>query len=123
MSIADEFAEKLNSLPSYEIEIGVISADTNRKEKVRVGVTNAELMFIHENGSPLQHIPARPVLQMTIDYTNKNLLDNKENVNITNNDLLLTAKIVLAHLKEFPNYYNKYYGLTVFEEYLKSRLN
>lgn len=79
MSIADEFAEKLNSLPSYEIEIGVISADTNRKEKVRVGVTNAELMFIHENGSPLQHIPARPVLQMTIDYTNKNLLDKSIN--------------------------------------------
>lgn len=79
MSIADEFAEKLNSLPSYEIEIGVISADTNRKEKVRVGVTNAELMFIHENGSPLQHIPARPVLQMTIDYTNKNLLDKAIN--------------------------------------------
>ena len=79
MSIADEFAEKLNSLPSYEIEIGVISADTNRKEKVRVGVTNAELMFIHENGSPLQHIPARPVLRMTIDYTNKNLLDKAIN--------------------------------------------
>ena len=79
MSIADEFAEKLNSLPSYEIEIGVISADTNRKEKVRVGVTNAELMFIHENASPLQHIPARPVLQMTIDYTNKNLLDKAIN--------------------------------------------
>ena len=79
MSIADEFAEKLNSLPSYEIEIGVISADTNRKEKVRVGVTNAELMFIHENGSPLQHIPARPVLQMTIDYANKNLLDKAIN--------------------------------------------
>lgn len=43
--------------------------------------------------------------------------------NVTNNDLLLTAKIALAHLNEFPNYYNKDYGLTVFEEYLKSRLN
>lgn len=31
-------------------------------------------MFIHENGSPLNNIPARPVLQMTIDYANKHLL-------------------------------------------------
>ena len=40
--------------------------------------------------------------------------------NVTNNDLLLTAKIALAHLNEFPNYYNKDYGLPYFEEYLKS---
>jgi len=29
--------------------------------------------------------------------------------NVTNDDLILTAKIALAHLLEFPNYYNKYY--------------
>ena len=39
--------------------------------------------------------------------------------NVTNNDLLLTAKIALAHLNEFPNYYNKEYGLPAFEEKLK----
>ena len=43
--------------------------------------------------------------------------------NITNNDLLFTAKIVLAHLMEFPNYYNKEYGLSMFEKYLQYRLN
>ena len=42
--------------------------------------------------------------------------------NVTNNDLLLTAKIALAHLNEFPNYYNKDYGLPMFEKFLKSRL-
>ena len=35
--------------------------------------------------------------------------------NVTNNDLLTTAKIALAHLNEFPNYYNKQYGLKQFE--------
>lgn len=40
--------------------------------------------------------------------------------NVTNNDLLLTMKIALAHLNEFPNYYNKEYGLPAFEEYLKT---
>jgi len=42
--------------------------------------------------------------------------------NVTNNDLILTMKIALAHLNEFPNYYNKEYGLPTFEEYLK-RMN
>ena len=36
--------------------------------------------------------------------------------NVTNNDLILTAKIALAHLEEFPNYYNSVYGLTNFEK-------
>ena len=43
--------------------------------------------------------------------------------NVTNNDLLTTAKIALAHLNEFPNYYNKDYGLPAFEENLKNRFN
>lgn len=42
--------------------------------------------------------------------------------NVTDNDLIKTAKIALAHLDEFPNYYNKEYGLKVFEEYLKRNL-
>ena len=42
--------------------------------------------------------------------------------NVTNNDLIVTAKIALAHLNELPNYYNKNYGLRVFEEFLKSKL-
>ena len=40
--------------------------------------------------------------------------------NVTNNDLLLTAKIALAHLNEFPNYYDKRIGLPAFENYLKN---
>ena len=39
--------------------------------------------------------------------------------NVTNNDLVMTVKIALAHLNEFPNYYNKNYGLPAFENYLK----
>lgn len=42
--------------------------------------------------------------------------------NVTNDDLITTAKIAMAHLNEFPNYYNKEYGLLVFEEFLKCKL-
>jgi len=46
-------------------------------------------------------------------------LKNSE-TNVTNDDIILTAKIALAHLNEFPNYYNSEYGLTKFEEFLKT---
>lgn len=42
--------------------------------------------------------------------------------NVTNNNLLLTAKIALAHLNEFPNYYNPNYGLKKFEQFLKTKI-
>lgn len=42
--------------------------------------------------------------------------------NITNNEVIETAKIALAHLNEFPNYYNSNYGISMFEEFLKSNL-
>jgi hypothetical protein len=42
--------------------------------------------------------------------------------NVTNNNLELTMKIALAHLNEFPDYYNPYYGLPAFENYLKKTL-
>ena len=63
---------ELSKLPTYSIEIGVFSVDSQRTEKYRVGINNAELMFIHENGSPTNNIPSRPVLQMTIDHFNSN---------------------------------------------------
>ena len=42
--------------------------------------------------------------------------------NVTNNDLLMTGKIALAHLMEFPNYYNEDYGLPALEKELANRL-
>jgi len=44
------------------------------------------------------------------------------NTNVTNDNLFLTGKIALAHLNEFPNYYNKDYGLPMFEKFLKQKL-
>ena len=43
--------------------------------------------------------------------------------NVTNDDLVLTMKIALAHLNEFPNYYNKKYGLPAFENSLKNNIH
>lgn len=59
-----------------------------------------------------------------LDGLNIELEHGKVNpkTNVTNDDLIMTAKIALAHLNEFPNYYNKEYGLKKFEEVLKSKL-
>ena len=48
-------------------------------------------------------------------------IENKD-TNVTDNNLLKTAKIALAHLNEYPNYYNKDYGLLVYEDFLKNKL-
>ena len=67
--------EILKSLSNYYIEIGVISEKTGRKDdKISVGITNAELMYIHENGSPSRNIPSRPILDITIRWAEKNLM-------------------------------------------------
>ena len=42
--------------------------------------------------------------------------------NVTNDNLETTAKIALAHLNEYHNYYNKEYGLKMFEQYLKTKI-
>ena len=42
--------------------------------------------------------------------------------NVTDDDLVMTTKIALAHLNEFPNYYNEDYGLKVFEKFLQTKL-
>ena len=47
---------------------------------------------------------------------------NNNLTNVTDDDLLKTAKIALDHLNEFPNYYNKDYGLLVYEDFLKSKI-
>ena len=42
--------------------------------------------------------------------------------NVTNDDLMMTGKIALAHLMEYPNYYNESYGLPAMERELERRL-
>ena len=59
-----------------------------------------------------------------LDGINVELEHGKINpkTNVTNDDLIMTSKIVLAHLNEFPNYYNKEYGIKKFEEFLKNNM-
>ena len=39
--------------------------------------------------------------------------------NVTNDDKIMTLKIALAHLNEYPDYYNEEYGLPALEKKLE----
>ena len=45
-----------------EVVVGI----TEETNSARGSVNNAELLYIHENGSPVRNIPARPVLKPAI---------------------------------------------------------
>ena len=62
----EERANRVLDLSKYALEIGVFSSKSDRKKKN--DITNAELLFIHENGSPLRNLPSRPVLRMACQY-------------------------------------------------------
>ena len=110
-----------DKIPKYVIEIGVFSNDkdntrteyetytkkdgTEGKRKVKGNVkgqwlesdiTNAQIMFIMENGSLPNHIPPRPVLQKTIDYAKRHLVNDAVSEGV--------QRYLLTHnIKDFEN--------------------
>ena len=80
-AIEDAINKRLEGIPTYILEFGVFagtekdkrkSEPSKGKKKTKVdtekGLTNAEIMFIMENGSPANHVPSRPVLKLTKEY-------------------------------------------------------
>lgn len=68
--IDDLFKEEkklINKLSHSYLILGVVGESSMRKKGK---VNNADLLFIHEYGSPIRKIPARPILQYTIEHTN-----------------------------------------------------
>ena len=59
-----KFKYKLNKkIEGYEVLVGIPQSNSSRPGEV---ITNAELAFIHSNGSPVNNIPPRPFLQPAI---------------------------------------------------------
>lgn len=71
----ESYVEKIQrifkSLSSYYFILGVIDETSNRKDlnwKNREGeINNAEILLVHEYGSPLRKIPKRSILSKTIE--------------------------------------------------------
>lgn len=67
--------DALQFLKDTTVYVGVPENKTVRRKEdgEKVAITNAELMFIHTNGSPRNNIPARPVIEPAIE-------DDKERI-------------------------------------------
>jgi hypothetical protein len=57
----EKIMKALDELRNHEVMIGIPDSDGGRK--AGDPVSNAELLFIHTNGSPVNNIPPRPVLE------------------------------------------------------------
>lgn len=62
-----EIQEAIKALKSHEVMIGIPEDASSRKDQKGTPINNAELLFIHTNGSPVRGIPARPVLEPSIE--------------------------------------------------------
>ena len=78
------------------------------------------LFFVNELGIKLDKFSIKDLLVgMNIELEH-GLVNGTTNV--TNDNLTTTGKIALAHLMEYPNYYNEEYGLPAMEKELAKRL-
>lgn len=57
----------LEFIRNNEVYVGIPDDGNARKEEELKEVTNAELLFIHTNGSPKMNIPPRPVIEPAIE--------------------------------------------------------
>ncbi len=57
--------EAIKELKKHDVLVGIPQEKSSREGSGKV--TNAELLFIHTNGSPARGIPPRPVLQPAIE--------------------------------------------------------
>ena len=83
----------LKFLKDNPVYVGIPEDTDERKEegnKEKVGITNADLLYIHTNGSNVNNIPARPVIEPAL----------KDGRDITNKQLGLAAKNALEGKEE-----------------------
>ena len=64
----------LDFLRDNSVYVGIADDTTERENIEGKEITNAELLFIHTNGSPVNHIPARPVIEPAIKKDRERLL-------------------------------------------------
>jgi len=60
----------LKHIANIDVLVGIPQKNTTRKGEP---VTNAELAFIHSNGSPIRNIPARPFIEPAIENDRENI--------------------------------------------------
>lgn len=109
--IEKEVNQRLVILNDYAFEIGVISGvSSSRKNKKNNPIlTNAYLLSIQENGSPIHNIPSRPILKYICQYWINELsnyylgkiFDGVVNNNWSRNNIERTLKIAAKEIQNW----------------------
>lgn len=60
---SDEIARAIKKLADIHVMVGIPKTRNERRDDPHQEITNAALGYIHEHGSPVANIPARPFLQ------------------------------------------------------------
>lgn len=68
----DKLFKGLEFTNNNSVYVGITQEKTKREEQE---MTNAELLFIHTNGSPINNIPARPVIEPALQDDAERLSD------------------------------------------------
>lgn len=72
--IYKQVQKNLLDFSKLDLLVGVPQEKTEREGNSEP-ITNAELMFIHTNGSPIRNIPKRPTIEPTIEENKKRISD------------------------------------------------
>lgn len=91
----DDFRDALKHLGKMKAYVGIPEKETSRPGEE---ITNAGLLFIHTNGSPLQHIPARPVIEPAIEAADNKKMITDELEQVISSELDGKNDEAVAHL-------------------------
>lgn len=64
----NEILKLVKEAAALEILVGIPDDASGRQDHSTAAATNAELLFIHTNGSPINGIPARPVIEPALEH-------------------------------------------------------
>ena len=67
-----QLLKQLESMKRLDLLVGVPQEEAEREDGE---ITNAQLMFIHSEGSPARNIPPRPVIDMTLKEEKQKIND------------------------------------------------
>lgn len=74
----DAVVRALRELARKEVLVGIPASTADREEGDSSPLNNAELGYIHENGSPSQNIPARPFLIPGVEKQKESISSHME---------------------------------------------
>lgn len=87
---------ELRKLQKVDVLVGWPEDTSHRKESTQI--TNPQLAFVHSHGSPLQNIPARPILQPAIEAPDNKALITEELKRAAQSALSAEPTEATAHL-------------------------